>query len=99
MSVTTPSAVSNRVSSTFVFGTYRRVTWYSAAGAMRKNPPCSQSRSRAKTGLASKRWNAHQSIDPSRETSAPEWQSESSAYAEIGGYGSPIGVSFAQRGG
>jgi hypothetical protein len=79
VSVTTPDAVSKRVSSTFVFGRYLLVASYSSTGAIRKNPPCSQSRSRAKTGLASKRWNAHQSIEPSFEASAPEWQSESSA--------------------
>jgi hypothetical protein len=79
VSVMTPSAVSKRVSSTFVFGTYFLVASYSPTGAIRKKPPRSQSRRRPKTGLASKRWNAHQSIEPSVETSAPEWQSDRSA--------------------
>ena len=79
MSVITPVAVSKRVSSTFVFGTYFLVASYLSTGAIRKKPPRSQSSRRPKTGRASKRWNAHQSIDPSLETSTPEWQSERSA--------------------
>ena len=76
---TPPPAVRKVVSRMFVSGRYRRETSYSSRGAIRKKPPLPQSRMRAKTGRASKRWKQHQSIEPSRDTSAAVWQSESSA--------------------
>jgi hypothetical protein len=80
VSTSVPEGVRNVVSRTFVPGRYRRVDSYSSSsGAIRKNPAFAQSRIRAKTGRAAKRWNVHQSTEPSFDTSAPEWQSDSSA--------------------
>jgi hypothetical protein len=67
---TTPSAVWNVVSRTFVPGTYRRSASNGAAGASEKRPPRSASRSAANT-LGEWRSGRHsQSIDPSSATRA-----------------------------
>ena len=75
VSSSTPSVVVNVVASTLVAGRYvRRVSRTSATGATRKLPPPSSS-ARANTDGESNRGKQSQSIDPSRPTSASEWQS------------------------
>ena len=67
---TTPSAVVKVVSSTFVSGVYRRVTWNGPSGASVKAPPRSGSSNAAKVLGESRSGRQSQSIEPSRATSA-----------------------------
>ena len=73
-----PVVVWNTVSNTIVSSTYPRLTSASATGPMRQCPAAS-SRSRPNTAGPSKRPAHSQSMEPSRLTSAAEWQSEMSA--------------------
>jgi hypothetical protein len=75
VSSSTPSAVVNVVASTLVAGRYVRwVSRTSTTGATRKLPPPSSS-VRANTDGESNRGKQSQPTDPSRPTSASEWQS------------------------
>ena len=78
--VTEPWAVVNVVSSSRVSSTYRRVVsnGHLSAGVIDQCPAAS-SRIRPNTDGLSKRGKQSQSIEPSRLTSAAEWQSDSTA--------------------
>ena len=69
---TVPPSVLNVVSSTLVRGTYRRVTSYGTVGSRVKQPPPSGSSTAANTGGESIAGAAHQSMAPSRATSATD---------------------------
>jgi hypothetical protein len=75
----------NVVSRINVSGRYPRVVEYESVGRSWQKPPFSQSSKRAKQLLESMRGMQHQSIEPSREINADEWQSDMKAYSEMGG--------------
>jgi hypothetical protein len=75
VSTTSPEAVRNVVSRTMLLSRYLRVASDAARGRIDQCPASSPS-SRPKTEGRSNRGKQSQSTEPSRLTSAPEWQSE-----------------------
>ena len=75
VSRTMPEPDSNVVASTRLSPMYSRRLVRCSRGRIAKWPPRPRSSSRAKQLSESKRGKQHQSIEPSRETSAAEWQS------------------------
>ncbi|HYH95376.1 MAG TPA: hypothetical protein VD972_05340 [Hyalangium sp.] len=74
-----PVGVVKVVTRTLVSSRYWRADWKGPSGPTRKVPPRCTSRMRQNTAGESNRGKHAQSMEPSRPTSAAEWQSPSKA--------------------